>query len=80
MAIYPILQAERDRELLKQLRRNRDEEAKLMANVEGWQVGTWYGEKIYNTIPDNTFVLPKFYEYYVHTNYKDYKKRAFLDF
>ncbi|KAI8116621.1 hypothetical protein CVS40_11332 [Lucilia cuprina] len=31
--IFPILIAERDREYLKQLRRNRDEEAKLMANV-----------------------------------------------
>lgn len=37
--IFPILIAERDREYLKQLRRNRDEEAKLMANVPGWEVG-----------------------------------------
>lgn len=36
--IYPLLIAERDREFLKQLRRNRDEEAKLMANVPGWEV------------------------------------------
>lgn len=37
-AILPALIAERDREYLKQLRRNRDEEAKLMANVKGWEV------------------------------------------
>lgn len=37
-AIAAMLQAERDREYLKQLRRNRDEEEKLMANVEGWKV------------------------------------------
>lgn len=37
--IFPLLLAERDREYLKQLRRNRDEEAKLMANVPGWEVG-----------------------------------------
>lgn len=37
-ALAAMLQAERDREYLKQLRRNRDEEAKLMANVEGWKV------------------------------------------
>lgn len=36
--IFPVLIAERDREFLKQLRRNRDEEAKLMANVPGWEV------------------------------------------
>ena len=36
--IYPLLLAERDREYLKQLRRNRDEEAELMKNVEGWEV------------------------------------------
>lgn len=38
MAIYPMLLAERDREYLKQLRRNRDAEAELMKNVPGWEV------------------------------------------
>lgn len=37
-AILPLLMAERDREYLKQLRVNRDEESSLMANVEGWTV------------------------------------------
>lgn len=37
-ALSAMLQAERDREYLKQLRRNRDEETALMANVEGWKV------------------------------------------
>ena len=36
--IFPILIAERDREFLKQLQRNRAEESKLMANVKGWEV------------------------------------------
>ena len=31
--------------------RNRDAEAKLMANEEGWEVGTWYGHPIYKVIP-----------------------------
>lgn len=39
MAIYPMLLAERDREFLKQLRRNRDAEAELMRDVPGWEVG-----------------------------------------
>lgn len=38
MAIYPALLAERDREYLKQLRRNRDAEAELMRDVPGWEV------------------------------------------
>lgn len=37
-ALLPMLLAERDREYLKQIRINRDEEEKLMANVEGWKV------------------------------------------
>lgn len=40
MAIYPMLLAERDREYLKQLRRNRDAEAELMRDVPGWEVRT----------------------------------------
>lgn len=40
LAILPVLVAERDREYLKQLRRNRDEEEELMKNVEGWEVNT----------------------------------------
>lgn len=38
LALAAMLQAERDREYLKQIRRNRDEEESLMANVKGWKV------------------------------------------
>jgi NADH dehydrogenase (ubiquinone) 1 alpha subcomplex subunit 13 len=51
---------------LKQLRRNRDEEAKLMANVPGWEVGTWYGEPVYKTLPPDTLVVPNIFEFYSH--------------
>lgn len=74
-AIYPLLLAERDREYLKQLRRNRDSEAELMVNVEGWKVGTWYGEPIYKTKPDDYLVEPRMYEYYVHSDPKSFKNR-----
>ena len=47
LAITPLMLAERDREFLKQLRRNRDAEEKLMKDVEGWEVGTFYGHKVY---------------------------------
>lgn len=42
MAIYPMLLAERDREFLKQIRRNRDAEAELMRDVPGWEVDMFY--------------------------------------
>lgn len=76
--IFPILVAERDREYLKQLRRNRDEEASLMANVKGWEVGTWYGEPVYQTLPKDQFVDPMFKEYYAHAPYSALAKRAHL--
>lgn len=79
-ALYPMLLAERDREYLKQLRRNRDEEAKLMANVEGWKVGTYYGEPIYHTVPEDTLVEPNYADYFVHASFKDYAKRAHLSY
>jgi len=36
---------------LAHLRRNRDEEERLMANVPGWVVGTYYGNPIYKSRP-----------------------------
>ena len=47
LAITPLMLAERDREFMKQLRKNRDAEEKLMKDVEGWEVGTFYGHKVY---------------------------------
>ncbi|KAL4710961.1 hypothetical protein ACJJTC_017926 [Scirpophaga incertulas] len=78
MAIYPMIIAERDREFLKQIRRNRDEEAKLMADVPGWEVGTYYGEPVYTNIPPDTLVEPIFHEYYAHSSPKEWYRRAHL--
>lgn len=80
LAVLPLLMAERDRAMLKQLRKNREEEGKLMANVEGWKVGTYYGEPIYHNLPEDTFVMPKIQEYYIHSRYGDYAKRANFSF
>nr|XP_045592928.1 NADH dehydrogenase [ubiquinone] 1 alpha subcomplex subunit 13-like [Procambarus clarkii] len=66
LAIEPLLLAERDREFLKQMRRNRDEEAKLMANVEGWEVGKYYSEPIFKTVSDKRYIDPVVQEYYIH--------------
>ena len=62
--MLPIVLAERDREYLKQIRRNRDEEARLMANVQGWQVGTWFGEPVYKTVKNDEWVDPSKLRYF----------------
>ncbi|XP_029165245.1 NADH dehydrogenase [ubiquinone] 1 alpha subcomplex subunit 13 [Nylanderia fulva] len=68
LAIWPALIAERDRSILKQMRRNRDEEAELMKNVEGWEVGTYYGEPIYFLDEENQFREPLFIEHFAHAD------------
>jgi NADH dehydrogenase (ubiquinone) 1 alpha subcomplex subunit 13 len=78
LALLPLLMAERDRGYLKQLKVNRDEEAKLMANVEGWEVGTWFGEPLFKTLPKDKLIDPMFYEFYVHTHFKHLAERAHL--
>ncbi|KAK9507775.1 hypothetical protein O3M35_007555 [Rhynocoris fuscipes] len=77
-AILPMIQAERDRAYLKQLRRNREEERKLMENVDGWVVGTYRGEPIYKTNPPDTLVQPSEQEYYVHSSDKDFRARRYI--
>ena len=49
--------AERDRAFLKQLRLNREYEAELMKDVPGWEVGTWFGQKVFATEPDDKWVI-----------------------
>ncbi|XP_026727679.1 NADH dehydrogenase [ubiquinone] 1 alpha subcomplex subunit 13 [Trichoplusia ni] len=78
MAIYPMLLAERDRAYLKQLRKNRDVETELMKNVPGWQVGTYFGEKVYKLLPEDTLVDTIFHEYYAHSSSRDWHQRAYL--
>ena len=38
------------------LRMIRDAEEKLMADVEGWEVGTFYGHKVYKVSSENTVI------------------------
>ena len=45
--------------------RNRDAEAKLMANEEGWEVGTWYGHPIYKV---SSYSLMHFYAHELGTD------------
>ncbi len=52
VALQPMLLAERDRAFIKHLKQNRDAEEDLMKDVEGWEVGTYFGEPVFKTIPD----------------------------
>ena len=49
----PLLLAERDRAYVKQVKKNRDAEEELMADVEGWETGTWFGQPVFHTVPDH---------------------------
>lgn len=62
---------------LKQVRKNREAEEKLMKNVKGWKTGTLYGERVYKTVPENEFIEPGLNEYYVHADPKTLFDRAY---
>ena len=53
LALAPLLMAERDRAYIKEVKKIRDAEIELMADVEDWEVGTWWGQKVYKTVPDH---------------------------
>lgn len=76
LAIMPALIAERDRAVLKQMRRNRDAEAELMKNVEGWEVGTYYGEPIFFLDAENQFREPLYFEHFAHADPDKVRERT----
>lgn len=71
-ALEPLMEAETDRLVLWQMRRNRDEENELMKDVPGWVTGTWFGEPLYKTNPNfDKWIQPTFVEAYAHTRTRD---------
>ncbi|VVC26531.1 GRIM-19 [Cinara cedri] len=77
IALKPLLDAEADRDYLKQLRKNRDVENKLMKDVKGWKTGTYYGEPVYKTVPKEKIIHPSLNEYYAHADPKTLENRAY---
>lgn len=77
-ALLPLLMAERDRILLKQLKLNFEEEKKLMRFYPSWKPGTFFGEKIYKTIPENEYVEPSLGELLAHVDKSEYYKQMAL--
>merc|ERR1712142_519851 len=66
MALAPMLQAERDRVYIKQMIKNREFEAELMKDVDGWEVGTYFGKPVFKTLEDNKYPYFSPLEYYMH--------------
>ena len=78
-SLEPLLQAETDRLIMWQLRRNRDEENELMKDVPGWVTGTWFGEPVHKTNPNmEEWVLPSNLEVYAHNKERDMHKQMFF--
>ncbi|XP_034940315.1 NADH dehydrogenase [ubiquinone] 1 alpha subcomplex subunit 13 [Chelonus insularis] len=74
-ALIPLLWAERDRVMLKQIRKNRDEEATLMQDYPGWEVGTYFGQPIFNWASPEKFIEPITYEYFAHCHQRDAQEK-----
>lgn len=73
IALEPFLLAETDRNILKTLWINREEERELMKDERGWVVGTWYGDKCFNDT--SRIVLPTKKEYYAHCSPSELRRR-----
>ncbi|KAJ8366634.1 hypothetical protein AAFF_G00348330 [Aldrovandia affinis] len=70
IALLPLLQAEQDRRMLRMMRENLEEEAKIMKDVPGWKVGespfhterwvTPLSEELYSLRPRKELALKRF--------------------
>ncbi|GAV09319.1 hypothetical protein RvY_18883 [Ramazzottius varieornatus] len=74
VALMPMLLAERDRLYLRRIRRNREEEERIMKNVPGWEVGKWFDEPVYKTVPKDHWIDPTPFEYWVHCEAFEFEK------
>lgn len=66
VAVEPFLLAERERKFLRQLRNNREAERELMKDDPNWEVGTYYGDRLYVTLPPNSLPPVPNIEYMAH--------------
>jgi NADH dehydrogenase (ubiquinone) 1 alpha subcomplex subunit 13 len=64
VALQPLMFAERDRLYLKRVRQNFEEETRLMKNVPGWEVGKWYHEPVFKTVPQNHWIDQSPFEFW----------------
>nr|XP_033339363.1 NADH dehydrogenase [ubiquinone] 1 alpha subcomplex subunit 13 [Megalopta genalis] len=69
-ALQPLLEAERDRAILKHMRLIREKEAELMKNLPGWKVGQFFDEPVYMTFPEDTYIEPTWRELTIYSDLK----------
>lgn len=58
------------------MRRTRDDEAQLMKNVEGWEVGTYYGEPAFFLDEPNQYRDPLYGEHFGHMDQNKVSERS----
>ncbi|XP_064609738.1 NADH dehydrogenase [ubiquinone] 1 alpha subcomplex subunit 13-like [Liolophura sinensis] len=76
IALEPLIMAEKHRMLMKQFRMIRDEENELMKDYPGWETGKLFDEPIFHN-PRGRFILPGWYEYYIHSSWWDLYDRVY---
>ncbi|XP_012247006.1 NADH dehydrogenase [ubiquinone] 1 alpha subcomplex subunit 13 [Bombus impatiens] len=72
LATVPMLLAERDRAILKHQKRMRELEADVMKDFPFWEVGTFFGAPIYESVPEDTYIEPNFGECYTYADPLDF--------
>merc|ERR1711976_1158511 len=74
IALDPLYLADQHRLMMKQLRKNRDDEIELMKDRPDWKTGTWRGKPLYHNIPGR-FILPPGQEYLAHCSKRHTRRR-----
>lgn len=54
--------------MLKHMKRMRELEADVMKDVPNWEVGTFFGMPIYESVPEDTYIEPNFGECYTYAD------------
>ncbi|RZF37219.1 hypothetical protein LSTR_LSTR014386, partial [Laodelphax striatellus] len=49
-----------------------------MKNVDGWVVGTYFGEKVFRNAPPDTLYKRNQYEYFAHADDDAFFKKIYL--
>lgn len=53
LGLEPLFLAEKDRAYLLQIRRNREAEAEFTRDWPNWEVGRWFRQPLYYTVPED---------------------------
>lgn len=77
LALTPFLLAERNRQYLLYLHKNKEEEEKLMKDVPEWEVGKWYDYPVYHN-PRGLWVDPVIDEFYAHLTHGQAEKNKMI--